>query len=152
MSFNDALSNLMPMDWFDPYGRTPMAMDPNFNLNADMSVDITIVETDNGIRASSVKTPPREGPNRLMQAIQNALGVDSIFCEPPCSSPQAADQGKHDKQNSCLSRSGDSDKMESSSSGNSSDRDRNPGSQGSRPEPSHYGATEEEDAKKKPRE
>jgi len=40
-------------------------------------------------------------------------------------------------------------KMESSSPPGSGNRDRNLGSMGSRPEPSHHGATEDEDAKKK---
>lgn len=78
--YQDALSNIMPMDWFDPYGRTPFAN------NAELSVDITIVETEDGIRAKSVKNPPRSGSNRLMEAIKNALGVGSLdtmaSCEP----------------------------------------------------------------------
>lgn len=89
-SFQDAMSNIMPVDWFDPYGQTPFAKD------AEMSVDITIVETDDGIRATSVKNPPKAGPSRMMDAIKNALGVGFMDCMDPCSSPQVDDQGKHD--------------------------------------------------------
>lgn len=76
--FQDALSNLMPTDWMDPYGRTPFAKD------AELSVDITIVETEDGIRAKSVKNPPTSGSSRLMNAIKNALGVGMIDCMDPC--------------------------------------------------------------------
>lgn len=94
MGYSDALSSIMPIEWLDPYGRTPFAD------GMETSVDITIVETDDGIRASSVKNPPKSGPSRLMQAIQQALGVDSLVCESPCSSLQAADLGKCDKEKS----------------------------------------------------
>lgn len=67
--YQDALSNIMPVDWFEPYGRTPFAN------GAEMSVDITIVETEDGIRAKSVKNPPRAGSSRLIDAIKNALGM-----------------------------------------------------------------------------
>jgi len=76
--FQDVLSNVMPIDWLDPYGRTPFAKD------AELSVDITIVETEDGIRARSVKNPPTTGGDRLMDAIKNALGVGMIDCMDPC--------------------------------------------------------------------
>ena len=113
--FQDAMSNIMPVDWFDPYGRTPFAKD------SEMSVDITIVETDDGIRATSVKNPPKAGPSRMMDAIKNALGVGFMDCMDPCSSQQAADLGKRDDKESQekSEESQDSDIMESSSSGDS---------------------------------
>lgn len=138
MGYQDALSNIMPVEWLDPYGQTPFAG------NMETSVDITIVETDDGIKASSVKNPPKSGPSRLMQAIQQALGVNSAFCESPCSSLQAADQGKRDSTEKCdYNEEKDSndkkpwkndvsyDKMNPSSSSGSSDRDRNLGPKGS---------------------
>lgn len=88
--YQDALCNIMPVDWLDPYGRTPFAKD------AELSVDITIVETDDGIRAKSVKNPPTSGSSRLMDAIKGALGVDSLEIEPKIGSQRLADQGKHD--------------------------------------------------------
>lgn len=142
---NEALNNLFPTGWLDPYGSMPL------NKDYSVQIDITQVETDDGIKVTAVKTPPHAPTTSIQDAISMALGMGCDISEAPTDSPQSADQGKRDKQNSRLSRSGDSDKMESTSSGNSSDRDRNPGSQGSRPEPSHYGATEDEDAKKKPR-
>lgn len=89
MCYQNALANIMPIDWLDPYGRTPMAP------NAEMSVDITIVETDDGIKASSVKNPPSSGTNRIMNAIKNALGVDLCENAADISSQQADDLGKH---------------------------------------------------------
>jgi len=152
MSFQDTLSSIMPVDWLDPYGRTPMAPD------AELSVDITIVETDDGIKATSVKNPPKAGPGRLIQAIQEALGMAGFDSSAPCTNLQAADQGKHsgtdskksDRQNKELdTNAGESDRIEPSKPDGLRDRDRNPGSSGSRPRPSHYGATEEKDAKEK---
>jgi hypothetical protein len=92
MGYQDSLANIMPIEWLDPYGRMPFAG------NMETSVDITIVETDDGIKASSVKNPPKSGPSRIMQAIQQALGVDPYVCGALCSSPQAADQGKQKSQ------------------------------------------------------
>ena len=88
MGCQDALAALMPIDELDPYGRTPMAN------GMEMSVDITIVETDDGIRVSSVKNPPKSGPSRLMEAIKQALGVDSLENSSLCKNLQADDQGK----------------------------------------------------------
>ena len=76
--YQDALSNIMPVDWFEPYGRTPFAN------GAEMSVDITIVETEDGIRAKSVKNPPRAGSSRLIDAIKNALGMGFMDDMDPC--------------------------------------------------------------------
>lgn len=149
--FQDALSNIMPMDWFDPYGRTPFAK------NAEMSVDITIVETDDGIKATSVKNPPTSGPSRIMDAIKNALGVNMIDNASLCSSPQSADQGKqndmknNDKKDESLDnseKSQDSDTMKPSSSGDS----RRQGSQPWSSEKSPDGpddTSKEKDAKEK---
>lgn len=148
--FQDAMSNVMPIDWLDPYGRTPFAKD------AELSVDITIVETDDGIRAKSVKNPPTSGSSRLMDAIKNALGVGFDICDPTCSSLQADDQGKqedminNDKKESQdkSEKSQDSDIMNSTKSEDLRDRDRNPGFSES-PKPSRYGATEEKGEKEK---
>lgn len=144
--FQDALSNIMPVDWLDPYGRTPFAKD------AELSVDITIVETDDGIKATSVKNPPTSGSSRLINAIKNALGVDMIDNMIPCSSPQADDLGKQDNviNKDKKQDSGESGKMESLKPEGFRNRDRNPGSSGS-PEPSRQGATEDEDEEKAPR-
>ena len=122
--YQDALSNIIPMDWFDPYGRTPFAKD------AELSVDITIVETDDGIRAKSVKNPPTTGSNRLMNALKNALGIGFDICEPSCSSLQAADQGKQDslinkdKKEKDAEKPQDIEKSENSKEEADDDRDR----------------------------
>lgn len=135
-----ALSNLFPVSWLDPYGNMPL------NKDYSVQIDITQVETDDGIKVTAVKTPPHAGTTSIQDAISMALGMGCDVCEAPTDSPQSADQGKRDKQDS-----GDSGTMKPSSSGNSSDRDRNPGSQGSRPEPPESTEPEDEDAKKKPR-
>ena len=75
----------MPIDWLDPYGYTPFAK------GAEMSVDITIVETDDGIRATSIKNPPRAGSDRLMTAIKNALGVGFMDSMEPCGTDEKKD-------------------------------------------------------------
>jgi len=148
--FQDTLSNIIPIDWLDPYGRTPFAKD------AELSVDITIVETDDGIRAKSIKNPPTTGGDRLMNAIKNALGVGFDICDPLCSPMQSVDQGKcdtkkHDDQSHFSStKETGNDTMNPSSSGDSRDRDRNPGSQRS-PILSRQGATEDKDEEKAPR-
>ena len=154
--YQNALSNIMPVDWLDPYGRTPFAKD------AELSVDITIVETDDGIRAKSVKNPPTSGSSRLMDAIKNALGVGFDVCDPMCSSPQADDQGKQESGFKEKNRpeTKDSEKKPQDNEGSGKmkslkpeglrNRDRNPGSSGSS-EPSRYGATKDEDEEKAPR-
>lgn len=111
--FQDALSNIIPIDWLDPYGRTPFAKD------AEVSADITIMEIDGGIRAKSVKNPPTSGSSRLMNAIKNALGVGMMDCIDPCNSPQAADLGKQDDENK-QSDSGDSSSTSGSPASDSS--------------------------------
>lgn len=149
----EALNNMFPTGWLDPYGSMPL------NKDYSVQIDITQVETDDGIKVTAVKTPPHAPTTSIKDAISMALGMGCDVCEAPTDSPQSADQGKRDtssnsdKKNNFDSndkKQGENGIMKSSSSGNSSDRDRNPGSQGSRPEPSRYGATEDEDAKKKP--
>ena len=144
MSFQDALSNIMPIDWLDPYGRTPFAKD------AELSVDITIVETDDGIRAKSVKNPPSSGSSRLMDAIKNALGVGMIDCMDPCSSQQADDQGKCDSKKSQdkSEKSQDSDIMKPTSSSDSERQGSQPWSDEKSPEVPPAKA-KEKDAKEK---
>ena len=142
--YQDALSNIMPVDWLDPYGRTPFAN------GAEMSVDITIVETEDGIRATSVKNPPKAGPSRMMDAIKNALGVGLIDCMDPCSSLQAADLGKRDdmKNNDKKDESQDSDIMKSTSSSDSEKQGSQPWSDEKSPE-APDAKDQEKDAKEK---
>jgi len=149
--FQDAMCNIMPVDWFDPYGRTPFAKD------AELSVDITIVETDDGIRAKSIKNPPTSGSSRIMDAIKNALGMGFDVCDPLCSSPQAADLGKCDdmisndkKEKMAISdtESGKSDTMKPSSSGDSEQQGSQPWSSEKSPEEPDD-TSKEKDAKKK---
>ena len=111
----DAIANIMPVDWLEPYGRTPFAKD------AEMSVDITIVETDDGIRATSVKNPPTSGSTRLIDAIKTALGMGCMEIGPENGSQQAADLGKRDKEKSQdkSKESQDSDIMKLTSSSDS---------------------------------
>ena len=116
----DAIANIMPVDWLEPYGRTPFAKD------AEMSVDITIVETDDGIRATSVKNPPTSGSTRLIDAIKTALGMGCMEIGPENGSQQAADLGKcktDDKRESQnkSKESQDSDMIEDAAAGKEED-------------------------------
>lgn len=88
--FSDAMNNILPTDWLDPYGRMPMAQ------GMPASVDITIVETDDGIKASSVKNPPQAGPSRMMQAIKEALGLD--FCGQQCTKNNEPEEDEEQKK------------------------------------------------------
>lgn len=132
--YQDALSNIMPVDWLDPYGRTPFAN------GAEMSVDITIVETEDGIRASSVKNPPRSGSSRLMDAIKGALGMAYPEIGPQNGLQRSDDLGKQDKEkdreNMAISdtESGKSGTMKSASSGDSKRQGSQPWSPGKSPE------------------
>lgn len=92
--YQDALSNIMPVDWLDPYGRTPFAQ------GAEMSVDITIVETEDGIRATSVKNPPRAGSDRLMNAIKNALGLGFMDSPELCGTDEKKNVPQEEKDDS----------------------------------------------------
>lgn len=137
-----ALGNLFPTGWLDPYGGMPL------NKDYSVQIDITQVETDDGIKVTAVKTPPHAPTTSIQDAISMALGMSCCDTEASANSPQSTDLGKHDSKKDSGKQDEDG-KMESSSSGSSSDRDRNPGFQGSRPEPSRYGATKDEDAKEK---
>lgn len=138
----------MPVDWLDPYGRTPFAKD------AELSVDITIVETQDGIRASSVKNPPTSGSSRLMDAIKGALGMACPEIGPQNGLQRSDDLGKQDnekdRENMAISDT-ESDKsgtMKSTSSGDS----RRQGSQPWSPEKSSEepaDKSQEKDAKEK---
>ena len=139
-----ALSNLFPVDWCDPYGSMPL------NKDYSVQIDIMQVETNDGIKVTAVKTPPHAGTTSIQDAISMALGMGCYNDEAQKSSPQSADQGKRDNEKG-TGKPVESDTMEPSSSGGSGHRDRNPGSQGSRPGPPDPSGSksEEEDAKEK---
>jgi len=69
---DEALDSLFPVDWLDPYGQMPM------NDRYSVQIDITQVKTDNGIKVTAVKTPPRAGTASVSDAIKMALGVCDI--------------------------------------------------------------------------
>lgn len=141
---DSALSNLFPTDWLDPYGNMPL------NKEYSVQIDITQVETDDGIKVTAVKTPPRAGTTSIQDAINMALGF--------CCSPEAdesdsknansmgnktsedktgsqnaiqrsADLGKRDEKNS--EDSGKMNPADHQDFGRLANRDRNPGSGGS---------------------
>lgn len=85
-----ALSNLFPAGWLDPYGSMPL------NKDYSVQIDITQVETDDGIKVTAVKTPPHAGTTSIQDAISMALGMGCDNSEAPTGSPQSADQGKRD--------------------------------------------------------
>jgi len=142
--YQDALSNIMPIDWFDPYGRTPFAK------GAEMSVDITIVETDDGIKASSVKNPPTCGSSRMMNAIKEALGVDSFENGPQNGLQRSADLGKQNDEK-CSGKPDDSGKMKPSSQPGSKEQGSQPWPDGKSPEEPAAKAPEKDAKEKAPK-
>ena len=65
----EALNNLFPTGWLDPYGSMPL------NKEYSVQIDITQVETDDGIKITAVKTPPRASTTSVQDAISMALGM-----------------------------------------------------------------------------
>ena len=63
-----ALNNLFPTGWLDPYGSMPL------NKEYSVQIDITQVETDDGIKVTAVKTPPHASTTSIQDAINMALG------------------------------------------------------------------------------
>jgi len=140
--FKDAMSNLIPVDWLDPYGES------RFAKGMPYSVDITIVETDDGIRATSVKNPPTSGPSRMMDAIKQVLGVDSCEIGPQNGSQRSVDLGKQNEQK-YQGKPGESGKMESTSPPSSRGQGSQPWSGGKSPEEPVEAKAQEKDAKEK---
>lgn len=65
----EALNNLFPTGWLDPYGSMPL------NKEYSVQIDITQVKTDDGIKITAVKTPPRASTTSVQDAINMALGM-----------------------------------------------------------------------------
>ena len=68
---DDAINNLFPTSWLDPYGEMPL------NDKYSVQIDITQVKTDDGIKVTAVKTPPRARTASIQDAIEMALGMTS---------------------------------------------------------------------------
>lgn len=95
--FQDALQNAC--GFMDPYGDMPLAG------GMTASAEIDIMDTENGVHVSVVKTPPRNGRIRLSEVIESLIGRENgLEC--------AADQAKC-KPNECLEKPDDSGKMDS---------------------------------------
>ena len=67
--FADVLNELFPTDWLDPYGSMPL------NKQYSVQIDITQVETDDGIKVTAVKPPPAASTTSVQDAINMALGM-----------------------------------------------------------------------------
>lgn len=91
-SMEETLSNLFPTSWLDPYGNMPL------NQELTAQIDITQVTTDNGIKITAVKTPPRAGTTSIKDAISMALDMGCCEIGPHRASQQAADLGKCDSK------------------------------------------------------
>lgn len=77
--FQDALKNCAGS--MDPYGDMPLAG------GMTASAEIDIMDMDNGVHVSVVKTPPRNGRIRLSDVLESIMGPQmGLEC--------AADQGK----------------------------------------------------------
>lgn len=78
--FGEALQNCA--GFMDPYGDMPLAG------GMTASAEIEIMDMDNGVRVSVVKTPPRDGRIRLSEVLETIMGPQiGLEC--------AADQGKY---------------------------------------------------------
>ena len=86
----NALNELFPTGWLDPYGEMPL------NKDYKVQIDITQVETDDGIKVTAVKTPPHASTTSIQDAIAMALGMGCCETEAPTNSQQSADQGKQE--------------------------------------------------------
>lgn len=98
--FEEALQNCTGM--MDPYGDMPLAG------GMTASAEIDIMDTENGVHVSVVKTPPRNGKIRLSKVIESIM-------ESYMASPCAADQGER-KGKDCLDEPCEDGKMKSPSS------------------------------------
>ena len=87
---DEALSNLFPTSWLDPYGNMPL------NDKYTVQIDITQVKTDDGIKVTAVKTPPRAGTTSIQDAISMALGMSCDTCEMPTDTQKPDNQDKKD--------------------------------------------------------
>ena len=148
--FKDAMSNLIPVEWLDPYGES------RFAKGMPYSVDITIVETDDGIRATSVKNPPTSGPSRMMDAIKQVLGVDFSEIGPQNGSQRSVDLGKRngtdmEKNDRQDKESDTSSKMKTSSPSGSEKQGSQPWPDGKPPEEPDAKATEKDAKEKAPK-
>ena len=96
--FGEALQNCMGM--MDPYGDMPLAG------GMTASAEIDIMDMENGVHVSVVKTPPRDGRIRLSEVIESIMGSQmGLEC--------AADQAKC-KPEECPDKQDDSGKMDTS--------------------------------------
>lgn len=105
---DQALSNLFPVSWLDPYGNMPL------NKEHTVQIDITQVETDDGIKVTAIKTPPRAGTTSIQDAISMALGMGCDEIGPQNGLEQSADLGKRDDKKSS-GKNGKCDTMKSTS-------------------------------------
>ena len=89
---DEALNNMFPVDWCDPYGNMPL------NKDLTVQIDITQVTTDDGIKVTAVKTPPRAGTTSIEDAISMALGMGCCEIGPQNAIQQADDLGKRETE------------------------------------------------------
>lgn len=130
--FEEALQNCTGM--MDPYGDMPLAG------GMTASAEIDIMDTENGVHVSVIKTPPRNGKIRLSEVIESIMG-------PYMASPCAADQGKQ-KDKECLDEPCDYDKMDASSSSSSKGQGSQPWGEEKSEESSRSAAATEDEGRK----
>lgn len=96
--FQDALQNAC--GFMDPYGDMPLAG------GMTASAEIDIMDTENGVHVSVVKTPPRDGRIRLSEVIESIIGsqmglecaADQAKCKPEERPDKQDDSGKMDSR------------------------------------------------------
>lgn len=94
--FDEALKNCA--GFMDPYGDMPLAG------GMTASAEIDIMDMDNGVHVSVVKTPPRDGRIRLSEVIESIMGsqigldcaADQAKCKSKKQDEKPAEDGKMD--------------------------------------------------------
>ena len=100
----ETLDSLFPTSWLDPYGNMPL------NKQYSVQIDITQVETDNGIKVTAVKTPPQAGTTSIQDAINMALGMSC--CDQPCEDSKSKEQKKPESKEDAGKDGEDAEKEE----------------------------------------
>lgn len=112
--FEEALQNCTGM--MDPYGDMPLAG------GMTASAEIDIIDTENGVHVSVVKTPPRNGKIRLSEVIESIMGGMPCETEHKESVPQKELQDTSEKQGDQKQNDQKDDEVSKNASPDSPDR------------------------------
>lgn len=112
--FDEALKNCA--GFMDPYGDMPLAG------GMTASAEIDIMDMDNGVHVSVVKTPPRDGRIRLSEVIESIMGCMPCETDSKESVPQKELQDTSEKQDDQKQSDQKDDEISKNASPDSPDR------------------------------